>query len=258
VETDAQELTERVQPVRVHYRECGAGTPLVFLHGGWGYEIYPFDRPIAALAARHRIIIPDRSGYGRSTPIQRLEPRFHEAAALETRAVIDALDLRLPVLWGHSDGAVIAALIALAAPARIGGLVLEASHLSGDKPGSRAFFEMTARDPDSIGDRAAAALARDHGREWRQVVVRHSLAWLELADAKPAADFYGGRLGDLQVRTLIVHGARDPRTEPGELDAICSALPHAARLVLPEGGHSPHSERASADAVASAAVRFLA
>ena len=255
-ELPASPLAPGISPVRIHYRECGQGAPLLFLHGGWGYEIYPFDRPIAALSAR-RIIIPDRSGYGASTPIDRLDAHFHGAAAIETLSFIDALDLRRPVLWGHSDGAVIAALVGLSAPERIGGLVLEASHLSGHKPSSRTFFETTARDPDSIGDRVAAVLARDHGRDWREVVVRHSRAWLALADERPAIDFYGGRLGDLRVRTLIVHGAGDPRTEPGELDAICAALSDAERLVLPDGGHSPHSERATADAVAAAAAQFL-
>lgn len=45
-----------MSPVRVHYREAGAGRPIVILHGGWGYEIYPFDRQIAALAETHRVV----------------------------------------------------------------------------------------------------------------------------------------------------------------------------------------------------------
>jgi pimeloyl-ACP methyl ester carboxylesterase len=254
----ASPLAPGVSPVRIRCREWGRGAPLVFLHGGWGYEIYPFDRQIAALAGRYRIVIPDRSGYGGSSPIERLGPGFHLAAAAETRAVLDALDLRRPVLWGHSDGAVIAALIGLAAPDRVGALILEAIHLSGRKPASRAFFAATARDPTSVGERTRAVLARDHGDRWPQVVARHSAAWLRIADEQPPdADFYGGRLGDLAVPALILHGARDPRTEPGELDAVCAALPRAERGVLPEGGHSPHSERATAGEVARLAARFL-
>jgi hypothetical protein len=32
----------------------------VILHGGWGYEAYPFDDAIAALARSRRVIAPDR------------------------------------------------------------------------------------------------------------------------------------------------------------------------------------------------------
>ena len=60
--------------------------------------------------------------------------------------------------------------------------------------------------------------------------------------------------------TLVIHGARDPRTEPGELDALRAALGDASArfAILPEGGHSPHSERATADEVTRARrQRFL-
>ncbi len=33
----------------IFLREHGTGFPLLFLHGGWGYEVYPFDAQIAAL-----------------------------------------------------------------------------------------------------------------------------------------------------------------------------------------------------------------
>jgi hypothetical protein len=117
------------------------------------------------------------------------------------------------------------------------------------------------KTPESVGERIALALARDHGENWRQLISRHSDAWLRLANERLGddedADFYHGRLGALRVPALVIHGARDPRTEPGELDAIRAALPDAPFLVLPEGGHSPHSERATADAVTQAAAAFL-
>ena len=258
VELAESPLVRGVSPVRIRYRECGRGVPLVFLHGGWGYEIYSLDRQLARLAARHRIIIPDRSGYGGSTRVDRLELDFHDAAAGETVSLIDALGLERPVLWGHSDGAVIAGLVSLAAPERTSGLILEATHLFGRKPASREFFETTARDPDSVGGRAAAVLAHDHGDDWRTVIARHSAAWMRLVDEQPPrADFYRGRLQDLRVPTLLIHGARDPRTEPGELDALRAALAQAQHQVLPNAGHSPHSERASAADITRIAMRFL-
>ncbi len=169
VELPASLLAPGVTRVRVHYRDVGAGRPILILHGGWGYEVYPFDRQIAALAPDHRMVIPDRTGYGGSGRLERQEVDFHRRAAAETLAVIAALGLDRPVLWGHSDGAVI---------------------------------------------------------------------------------------------------ARDPRTEPGELDALRAALGQrgvgsASRVgparfeILAEGGHSPHSERATADEVTRLAAAFV-
>jgi pimeloyl-ACP methyl ester carboxylesterase len=267
-------LAPGITPVRIRYRDAGVGTPLVLLHGGWGYEIYPFGRQIDALTGGQRIVIPDRSGYGGSLPIHDLAPDFHQRAAQETRAVIDALDLSRPMLWGHSDGAIVALLLALADPGRVAGVIVEATHFYKRKPGSRAFFEAIAADPASVGARAADVMANDHGEGWRQIVVLHSRAWLRIGSEarSPAEDFYGGRLSELQIPVLVVHGVKDPRTEPGELDALRAALsmPGAADpagrpdagarrafAIFEEGGHSPHSERATADAVTDAAVEFV-
>jgi pimeloyl-ACP methyl ester carboxylesterase len=64
--------------------------------------------------------MPDRSGYGQSAAIDALPSDFHRRAADETRAVIEGLGLERPVLWGHSDGAIIALLLARARPGRCG------------------------------------------------------------------------------------------------------------------------------------------
>jgi pimeloyl-ACP methyl ester carboxylesterase len=274
VEIHSSPLVPGVTPVRIRYRDMGDGDPVVILHGGWGYEIYPFDRQVEALTDGRRVLIPDRSGYGGSGRVDDLPPDFHRRAAAETRALIEALDLPRPILWGHSDGAIVALLLGLADPAAFAGVIVEATHFFKCKPRSRAFFEAIEGNPASVGARAADAMARDHGDGWRHIVALHSRAWLRLArDAhSPVEDFYGGRLGELKVPVLVVHGVKDPRTEPGELDALRAALsaPAAADrpgghnadvrrafAIFEDGGHSPHSERTTADAVTDAAVEFL-
>src|SRR6185436_16540878 len=104
VEMESSALAPDMSPVRIHYRQSGAGRPIVILHGGWGYDIYPFDRQVDALSPAHRIVIPDRTGYGGSGRLARQETDFHRRAAEETFAVAAALGLERPVLWGHSDG----------------------------------------------------------------------------------------------------------------------------------------------------------
>jgi pimeloyl-ACP methyl ester carboxylesterase len=231
-------LAPGLSPVRIHYRDVGKGPPIVILHGGWGYDAYPFDRQVGALSSHHRIVIPDRTGYGGSEPLDTLPIDFHQRAADETRAVIDALDLDRPILWGHSDGAIIALLVGLAAPDRISAAIVEATHFFKHKPASRPFFEGVVAKPRS------------------RFLEIHSRTWIRIADeAAPGEDFYGGRLSDLRIPVLLIHGARDPRTEPGELEALSVAPTRT--IVLADGGHSPHSEGATADRVTESALAFL-
>jgi pimeloyl-ACP methyl ester carboxylesterase len=245
------------EPIDQAYREAGQGEPLLILHGGWGYAFYPFDAQIAELAGELRFLIPDRTGYGRSPRTAELPPRFHEAAAIEAEAFLDALGVERCAIWGHSDGAVIAAIAALRRPDRYRAIVLEALHLDREKPRSRAFFTMMAEDPDGFGPKVAARLAADHGEDrWRDVLRAGGRAWLAIART-PGDDFFGGRLGELRVPALVLHGADDPRTEPGELDRLRREVPGAAIHLIPGGGHSPHSERGAAAAATAAAAGFL-
>ena len=105
-----------IAPLSIHYREYGRGAPLLFLHGGWGYGMYPIGRQVEEFQSEWRIVAPDRCGYGRSTHVMREMPLdFHRQAAEETMAVMDALEIERAAIWGHSDGAVIAAMIGLKA-----------------------------------------------------------------------------------------------------------------------------------------------
>ena len=247
-------------PIEQHYREAGQGDPLLVLHGGWGYAFYPFDAQIAELGGELRFLMPDRTGYGRSPRLTELPPRFHEAAAIEAEAFLDALGIERCAIWGHSDGAVIAAIAALRRPDRYRAIILEALHVDREKPRSRAFFTMMAGDPDGFGPRVTERLAADHGADhWRTVLGFGGRAWLAIAAgaASPGADFFGGRLGELRVPALVLHGADDPRTEPGELERVRCEVPAATIHVIPAGGHSPHSERGTAAAATAAAAGFL-
>ena len=252
---DSSPLVPDVRPVPLHYREGGDGPPLVILHGGWGYDFYPYDDALAKLD--RRFIIPDRSGYGRSPRITDLPARFHAAAAIETEKLLDVLGIERCTLWGHSDGAVIAVLLALRSPDRYDAVIVEAIHLDRKKPGSRDFFLRTAGDPDSFGERVTTKLAADLGADWRTIIHADGRAWLEIA-ATPDDDLYEHRLHELRPPLLVLHGADDPRTEPGELDRIPRELPTARIELIAGAGHSPHSERGSAARTTQIVADFLA
>jgi pimeloyl-ACP methyl ester carboxylesterase len=232
--------------VQIHYRDIGSGSPVVFLHGGWGYGVYPIDRQIEALRDRVRFLIPDRSGHGISSNFPgEMTTDFHRRAAEETLRVLDALGIERAVFWGHSDGAVIAAMIGMRAPERCEQLILEAFHFYRRKPGSRSFFQRFAEHPEDVNEKLQTLLVMDHGAtHWKNVVQRNCRVWLRLAteSVRPDEDLYGGRLGDVQVPVTFVHGRGDPRTELGEIERASEAIVGAEVRYFEKGRHSPHSE----------------
>ncbi len=250
-----------VSPVRIHYREAGAGRPVVFLHGGWGYGYYPIDRQMEEFGARFQFLIPDRTGYGKSSRVTGAAPMdFHRRAAEEMSGFLAGLGIEKCTLWGHSDGAVIAAMMGLAEPKRYEGIVLEAFHFYKRKKGSTGFFERLAVDAMVLGERTRKRLAADHGEaHWKEVVERNAEVWVRIGKSsrREDEDLYDGQLGKLAVPTLFVHGRQDPRTEPGEVERAGQLVAGSMARIIEEGKHCPHSETAAAGEFNAVLGQFL-
>lgn len=127
-------VTERdvaLDGFRVRVREAGTGEPIVCLHGGPGMDAGYFfpDRHVwgpglAALAADHRVIAYDQRGCGGSGVPDVDQPLALSRHVDDIGAVLDALHLPRPILFGHSFGSVLALLFAVRHPNRLSGLVL--------------------------------------------------------------------------------------------------------------------------------------
>ena len=242
------------------YREYGKGFPLLFLHGGWGYGLYPFDVQIRLLKDQYRILIPDRTGYGKSPHSNRFPRGFHEIAAEEMRQFLATLTVDKCMLWGHSDGAVTAVRMALKEPDRFPAVIVEAIHYDRCKPSSRNFFETAAMSPRNFGSTLSGAMAREHGENyWEELMSVHGRAWLDILDncQDAAHDLYSGGIAELRSAALAIHGSNDPRTEPDELSRLQAAVPRLEMRIFDGATHSPHSEALFAEDVTSAAAMFL-
>src|SRR5579871_2676952 len=105
---------------------------IVMLHEGLGSVSHwrEFPDRLAAETGRE-VWVYSRYGYGASNVLQEARPvsYMHDEARVVLPAVLKRLDIRHPVLLGHSDGASIALLYAAACPENVSGLVLEAPHI---------------------------------------------------------------------------------------------------------------------------------
>ena len=239
------ELDLETRKPSIFYREFGEGPPMIFLHGGWGYEMYPFDNQIREFHHNFRILIPDRSGYGRSSRGANFPRGFHQRGRQRDDRLSGCPRDRTVGVVGTQRRSGHGSLAGIESPERVSGIVMEAAHYDRQKPRSKVFFETAATNPDKFGEKAVSILAQEHGEDyWRKLLENHGQAWLDIhyGSKDPAQDLYGGRLSELSVPTILIHGSEDPRTEPGELDAIRALLPQATIHVIERGGHSPHSE----------------
>ena len=107
---------------RVHAHVEGAGPDLVMIHGANG-NLRDFTFGLSeALAAEFRVIAFDRPGLGWTDPIPDHEDPRAQAAVL--RAAAAELDVRNPLVLGHSYGGAVALAWALQSPDETAGLVI--------------------------------------------------------------------------------------------------------------------------------------
>jgi pimeloyl-ACP methyl ester carboxylesterase len=108
----------------LRYVVGGDGSPLVLVHG-LGGTIENWRGLAPPLAARHRVLVPDLPGHGRSAALP--EARDVGALAEAVLAVAAAENMRGAVWVGHSLGGVVALRAAVLQPEVVRGLVLAAS-----------------------------------------------------------------------------------------------------------------------------------
>jgi proline iminopeptidase len=151
-----------VNDVRLWYKVAGqgSGTPLLFLHGGPGYNSYSFEAQAGkALESRLKMIYLDQRGSGRS------ERPWSGAYSVPVMVEdIEALRKQLGVprlaLMGHSFGGALALEYAAAYPQHVSKVVLVSAASSiPDACAARVAF-LEKRYPAELGKARAAAAER--------------------------------------------------------------------------------------------------
>src|SRR5688572_28744345 len=102
-----------VNGVQLYYESHGSGAPLILLHGGLGSGEM-FGPILPTLAAKHRVILVDLQGHGRTADVDR--PIDVRLMADDIAALIDHLELDRPDLVGYSLGGGVALQTAVKYP----------------------------------------------------------------------------------------------------------------------------------------------
>jgi pimeloyl-ACP methyl ester carboxylesterase len=113
-------ITLKSSGARIEVAEAGKGRDLLFLHGAGGHMLN--DPLLAALATRYRVVAPLLPGYGRSVGEDDLRDMLD--FTLHALDVMEKLDLKKPIVVGHSMGGMIAAEMAAIARTEVSKLCL--------------------------------------------------------------------------------------------------------------------------------------
>lgn len=212
---------------------------LVFLHEGLGSLAMWKDFPArVAVATGCRALVYSRYGYGKSDRLQQARgvDYMHAEALTALPEVLQRLDIRNPVLVGHSDGASIALIHAGAAQCPVRALVLLAPHVFVEDLTVASIA--AARDTYRTTD-LPAKLGRYHDDVdntfwgWNDI-------WLD-------PEFRHWNIEALLPRiacpVLAIQGQDDEYGTMAQLDCIARRIEDVTLIKLANCHHSPHRDQ---------------
>lgn len=211
--------------VATWYDERGAGDPLVLLHGALA-DATSFGATEPALRPGFHVFLPERRGHGHTPDVE--GPITYELMAADTVAFLETVVGGPAHLLGHSDGAIVALLVALRRPDLVRRLVLISSnfHHDGVLPD---VFDVGAIPPPLVD--AYARISPD-GRDHFPVVVGKIARMIATEPTLTPAD-----LGGVRARTLVMAGDDDMVRAEHTL-ALYRGIPEAELAIVPGTSHT--------------------
>ncbi|MGD2019417.1 MAG: alpha/beta hydrolase [Thiohalocapsa sp.] len=252
--------------LHVAERQADAAGPTFVLLHGFTFNLYTWERIMASLAERGRVMAYDQVPYGLSAkPLpgtrESGDPYAKAAALSQLISLLDTLGVEQAYLVGNSSGGTLALEAALAYPDRVRGLILLAPWVNSkrpilpqwlvDLPQMQRLTLLLARtlgtdmplldyayaDPGRIDEeRRARAAVHQEMANW-------DAAWAALL-ARSLTDPVEIRrhLTEIDVPALVITGAEDRIVPPVDSLDAARALPNATYAELPGCGHLPQEE----------------
>jgi len=240
------------------------GPPVVLIHGlGASAEIWSAN--IGALAAGHRVFVPDLPGFGRTA----MPPGMDFSPAAYSRFVRDfmaALGIGRAALVGHSLGGGVALRVTLDDPGRVDRLVLASSAGLGPdvslplRIASLPFFDRVFfRPPLPVFTRFLrrlvydpAAISPEFARLYYDMFFQPGAVRTFAAILRAVVTIRGARpgilepiregLGTIAAPVLILWGRRDRILPVGQALDAAGRIPGARLHIFERCGHMPNVE----------------
>jgi len=248
---------------RFHYRDVGAGHPVLFVHG------FPLDgtmwlEQIERAALRVRCIAPDLRGFGLSDP-STLSVLTMERHADDLAAMLDVLEVDTVDIVGHSMGGYVALAFAERSPDRLRTLALVNSKSTADNDQAKANRDVTAikaviQGRAALGKEMADGLLADQASPWLKARVETMVEGTRADTIVAGLEGMKRRndrtavLGTLSAPMVAIVGAEDPSAPVAGAEDMVAAAPRGELIVVAGVGHTAPIEDPVAVAAALAAL----
>ncbi|MDQ7977831.1 alpha/beta hydrolase [Paraburkholderia sp. SARCC-3016] len=216
-----------VNGIHLYYATIGRGSPVILLHGGLANSDY-LGNQVRALMKRHKVVVVDSRGHGRSSRDTR--PFGYDLMADDVVALMDKLHLQKADVVGWSDGAIIGLDLAIRHPERVGKVVAFAANTKTD-----GVIEGVEKNP------TFAAFIKRAGEEYRRLspTPKEYDAFVEQISHMWASqpNWTDDQLKSIRSPVLVLDGDHDEAIKRAHTEYIAATIPGAALAILPDTSH---------------------
>ncbi len=247
--------TSDVGGARIHYQDVGHGKEVVLLLHAFPLHSGMWQRQVAALSPRYRVVAPDYPGLGRSEP--RPEPSTMDALAEQVLGLLSGMRIDRAAVVGLSMGGYLSFELYRRQPGLFRALVLCDTKPGADTPEGAAGRETFAKNAIEKGlhwvaDEMTPKLLRPQPdpaavREVRALIGQGTPAGVAAAQRGMARRLDStATLAAVACPALVVVGEEDTLTPPPEAEKLTAGIKGSKLVRIPRAGHLPNLENPEA------------
>jgi len=213
---------------RIWYATYGSGAPVILLHGGlghsgnWGYQL-----PTLVSSGR-RVVLIDSRGHGRSTRDSR--PFTYELMTSDVLAVMDTLHVEKAAVVGWSDGACVALILAMKAPARVAGVFFFGCNM--DPSGTKEIGKLSP-----ILERCLSRHAKDYAALSATPDQFEAFSAAVGLMMRTQPNYSAHDLAAIRVPVAIVQSEHDEFIKPEHAEYLARSIHESELMTLPGVSH---------------------
>ena len=226
-----------INDIKVNYKTTGEGQDVLLLHG-WGCSLDIWKTLQSQLEQKYRVTSIDFPGFGKSD-----EPKTVwgvEEYTQCTEKLIEALNLKDPVLIGHSFGGRVSILLA-SRNANIKKIIL--TDAAGVKPQntkisvSRVFSKMKKLSTKIIGEKATEKLVKPFANSLASEDYKNASGMMKEILKKVVDEDLQHVMPNIKASTLLIWGEKDTATPVSDAQIMAKLIPDSGLVIFPGCTH---------------------
>jgi pimeloyl-ACP methyl ester carboxylesterase len=246
-------MQHAINGVKLHWREAGAGDPVIFVHG-FPFRSTMWGPQLEAAPEGWRFIAPDVRGFGSSEAGE--EPFSMDLFADDIVALLDHLEVDQAVVCALSMGGYIGLSMVDRYPHRVRALMLVSTRAGADSAEAKKgrhdlAAKVRSQGPGPVVDSMLPKLLSGNTRiQHPEVVdfVRNMMQTSQPEAIARALEAMATRadmraaLAKINVSTMVVRGDQDEIIAREDMDLLARSVRGAKHEAMPNVGHLPNLE----------------